>query len=69
MKKPDIVKRIARQSGVSPGEAADRMESAVRQILDELRRHRETPFPGLGTFTRDDAVPKPSGTRTGGRRD
>jgi len=53
MKKPDIVKRIARRSGVSTGEAADRMDGAVREILANLRRRKAAPFPGLGKFTRD----------------
>lgn len=52
MKKPDIAKRLARQSGVSAGEAADRLDHAVRQILSNIRRRKETPFPGLGRFTR-----------------
>jgi nucleoid DNA-binding protein len=54
MKKPEIVKRMARQSGVSTGEAADRLDCAVRHILAELRRRHESPFPGLGRFMRDD---------------
>ena len=53
MKKPEIAKRMARESGVSTGEAADRMDRAVRRILGDLRRRRESPFPGLGRFTRD----------------
>ena len=50
MKKPDIAKRMARQAGVSPAEAADRLDSAVRQILKDLRNSGESTFPGLGRF-------------------
>lgn len=51
MKKPDIVKRLARQTGVTPAEAADCLDRAVHRILLNARRRRETPFPGLGKFT------------------
>ena len=50
MKKPEIAKRMARQAGVSPAEAADRLDSAVRQILKDLRNSGESTFPGLGRF-------------------
>jgi nucleoid DNA-binding protein len=52
MKKPDIAKRIARQSRVSEAEAADRLDRMIHQILSNLRKGRETPLPGLGTLTR-----------------
>jgi len=52
MKNPDIVKRLARQSGVTAGQAADRLDRAVQQILSNPRRRKDTPFPGLGKFTR-----------------
>jgi len=48
MKKRDIAKRMARQAGLSPAEAADRLDSVVRQILAELKRGRESTLPGLG---------------------
>ncbi|SPE41788.1 hypothetical protein SBA3_4600010 [Candidatus Sulfopaludibacter sp. SbA3] len=51
MKKPDIAKRMARQAGVSPGEAADRLDRVVRDILSNLRKGKETAWPGLGRFT------------------
>jgi len=50
MTKPDIAKRMARQAGVSPAEAADRLDNVVRQILTDLRQGRESAFPGLGRF-------------------
>ena len=53
MKKQDIAKRIARQSGVSRAVAADRLDRVVNQILADLRQGRKTSLPGLGTFSRD----------------
>ena len=50
MKKPEIAKRIARQSGVSQAEAADQLDRIVQQILLNLRKGKETPLPGLGKF-------------------
>jgi nucleoid DNA-binding protein len=51
MKRPEIAKRMATQSGVSEGEAADRLDRMVQQILSNLRKGKETPLPGLGKFT------------------
>ena len=48
MKKTDIAKRMARQAGVSPAEAADRLDNVVRQILIDLKNGRESALPGLG---------------------
>jgi nucleoid DNA-binding protein len=53
MKKQDIAKRIARQSGMSRAEAADRMDRVVHQILARLRKGGKTSLPGLGTFSKD----------------
>jgi len=50
MKKPEIAKRLARQSGETQGEAADRLDRVVRQIVSKLRRGEEAPLPGLGRF-------------------
>ena len=52
MKKPDIAKRIARESRVSEAEAADRLDRLIHQILADLRKGRHTPLPGLGKLTR-----------------
>ncbi len=41
---------MARQSGGSQAEAADRLDRVVHQILSGLRRGKETPLPGLGRF-------------------
>ena len=50
MKKPDIAKKMARQSGVTRGEAADRLDRMVQEILVGLRQGKETRLPGLGYF-------------------
>jgi nucleoid DNA-binding protein len=51
MKKPDIAKRLARQSGLSSAEAADQLDRVVNRILTSLRSGREVPLPGLGKLT------------------
>ena len=48
--KPDIVKRLARRSRVTQGEAADRVDSVLREILRELHSGKEPALPGLGSF-------------------
>ena len=48
MKKSDIARRLARQTGLSPAEAADRLDGVVHGILSELRRRGEAELPGLG---------------------
>jgi nucleoid DNA-binding protein len=50
MKKFEIAKKMARQSGGTQGEAADRLDRMVREILDGLRDGKETRLPGLGSF-------------------
>ena len=50
MKKPEIAKKMARQSGGTRGEAADRLDRLVQEILDRLRQGKETRLPGLGSF-------------------
>ena len=50
MRKPELAKRLARRSGVTAAEAADRLDRVVYQILEKLRRGQEAPLPGLGKF-------------------
>ena len=45
-----MARRLARRSGVSAAQAADRLDRAVYQILEKLRRGQEAPLPGLGKF-------------------
>ncbi len=53
MKKPEIAKKLARQSGVSRAEAADRLDLLVHQILSSLRHGKDAALPGFGRFTVD----------------
>lgn len=53
MKKPELAKRLARQSGVSRAEAADQLDRVVHQILTNLRKGQSAALPGLGKFTPD----------------
>ena len=50
MNKPDIAKKMAHQSGGSQGEAADRLDRLVLEILDGVRHGKSTRLPGLGCF-------------------
>jgi nucleoid DNA-binding protein len=50
MRKAEIAKRLARQSGVSNAEAADQLDQVIHQILSKLRRGKTAPLPGLGRF-------------------
>jgi nucleoid DNA-binding protein len=51
MRKPEIVESMARRAGVSPGEAADRLDRMVHDILVRLRRRGQARLGELGTFT------------------
>ncbi len=51
MKKPEIAKRMARRSGLSQAEAADRLDHMIHQILANLRKGNPASLPGLGRFT------------------
>lgn len=55
MKKEEIARRLARESGLTQAEAADRLDRVVHGILSNLRRGRKATLPGLGTFTPGDA--------------
>ncbi|HEY1185732.1 MAG TPA: HU family DNA-binding protein [Bryobacteraceae bacterium] len=67
MKKSDIAKRMARQSGTSVGQAADCLDRLVQEIVAGLRRGQGASLPGLGKLT-----VKPNGNlafdREGARR-
>jgi nucleoid DNA-binding protein len=51
MKKPEIAKRIARQTGITEGEAADRLDGLVSELISKLQRGKEAELPGLGRFS------------------
>jgi nucleoid DNA-binding protein len=55
MNKADIARRMARESGVTKAEAADRLDRVVHRILLNLRQGRKSTLPGLGTFAPGDA--------------
>ena len=50
MRKPEIAKRLARQSGLTKAEAADQLDRVVNRILSRLREGKAAPLPGLGRF-------------------
>ena len=51
MTKPDVAKRLARQSRTSVGKAADRLDLMVNELLRTLREGREARLPWVGSFT------------------
>jgi nucleoid DNA-binding protein len=50
MKKTEIARRLARESGVTEAEAADRLDRVVHEILTSLRSGKTASLPGLGRF-------------------
>jgi nucleoid DNA-binding protein len=50
MKKPDLARRMARSSGESTSQAADRLDRLVHNLLQNLRHGKEARLPGLGRF-------------------
>jgi len=50
MKKPEIAKDLARESGVTEAEAADRLDGVVHDILSKLRSGKSASLPGVGRF-------------------
>lgn len=50
MKKPEIAKDLARESGVTEAEAADRLDGVVHEILSKLRSGKSASLPGVGRF-------------------
>jgi nucleoid DNA-binding protein len=50
MRKTQLAGRLARQSGVTKAEAADRLDRVVHKIVSNLRKGRGAALPGLGQF-------------------
>jgi hypothetical protein len=50
MRKIQLAGRLARQSGVTKAEAADRLDKVVHQIVTKLRKGHSATLPGLGHF-------------------
>lgn len=53
MKSTDIINQLVRETGVTPGEAADRLDEVVSSIVKRLRNSGRANFPGLGRFALD----------------
>jgi nucleoid DNA-binding protein len=52
MRKRDIAKRLAEETGVTNGEAADQVDRLVNDVLQKLRDGQPAQLPGLGLFRR-----------------
>jgi hypothetical protein len=50
MRNTQLAGRLARQSGVTKAEAADRLDRVVHQIVSKLRKGHSATLPGLGQF-------------------
>jgi nucleoid DNA-binding protein len=50
MKKAQIARRLAKESGISPAAAADQIDLILNDILKRVRRGQSASLPGLGTF-------------------
>jgi nucleoid DNA-binding protein len=53
MKNTDIAEQMARETGLSPGAAADQLDDVITSILKTLKKGRAAHLPGLGKFRRD----------------
>jgi Bacterial DNA-binding protein len=50
MKKEQLARQLAKESGITPGAAADQVDRIVSDILQRVRRGQSASLPGLGTF-------------------
>ena len=50
MKKEQLAKRLAKESGISTAAAADQLDSILSGILRRVRQGQSASLPGLGTF-------------------
>ena len=57
MKKEQLARRLAKQSHLSQGAAADEVDRILNNLLERVRKGQPASLPGLGTF------------RSGGDRD
>ena len=51
MNKPAQAKRLGRERGLPPGDAADQLDRTVNEIIRTLRKGHSAHLPGLGTIT------------------
>ena len=57
MKKEQLARRLAKESHLSQGAAADEVDRILNKLLERVRKGQPASLPGLGTF------------RPGGHRD
>jgi hypothetical protein len=50
MKKEQLARRLARESGITRAAAADQLDWILSDILKRVRRGQSASLPGLGTF-------------------
>lgn len=50
MKRQQLARRLARESGISPGAAADQLDRVLNDILKRVRHGQSAALPGLGIF-------------------
>jgi Bacterial DNA-binding protein len=50
MKREQLARRLARESGITPAAAADQLDRILSDILKRVRRGQSASLPGLGTF-------------------
>lgn len=50
MNRTQMAKRLARQSHISPAQAADQIDRLVHDIVSRLRKGEAAAVPGLGNF-------------------
>ena len=56
MKNTDLVEQIARETGISPGAAADQLDEVITSILRTLKQGGSADLPGLAKITFQQAV-------------
>jgi len=70
MKKSQLARKLAKESHISTGAAADQVDQLVLDILKRMRRGQSAPLPGLGTLQpradrKIDLLPKPPRAKRG----
>lgn len=50
MKNTEFTRRLAKQSRLTRGAAADQLDRVVQEILERVRKGKPASLPGLGTF-------------------
>ncbi len=70
MNKRELARQLARNTGVTRGEAADQIDRLVNDVLKQLRTGRPADLPGFGSFAINSSgqiefSPKPEKTKAG----